>query len=38
MLIRTIRVREGTVVGTLTLEDSINVLNNIFDRLAFDTA
>jgi hypothetical protein len=38
MLIKTIRVREGAVIGTLTLEDSINVLNNVLDRLAFDTA
>jgi hypothetical protein len=40
MLIRTIRVGDdrGTIEGKLTLEDSINVLNNIFDRLAFDTA
>jgi hypothetical protein len=40
MLIRTIRVGDnrGTIEGELTLEDSINVLNSIFDRLAFDLA
>jgi hypothetical protein len=40
MLVRTIRLenKRGSVEGALTLEDSINVLNNIFDRLAFDSA
>lgn len=40
MLIRTVRLSQGrsAIVGTLTLEDSINVLNNVFDRLAFDAA
>ena len=40
MLIRTIRIEENRegIVGQLTLEDSINVLNNIFDRLAYDVA
>jgi hypothetical protein len=40
MLVRTIRVenKRGPIEGALTLEDSINVLNNIFDRLAFDAA
>jgi hypothetical protein len=37
MLIRTVRV-QGSVqpIGTISLEDSINVLNNIIDRLAYD--
>jgi hypothetical protein len=40
MLVNTIRVgdKRGSIEGVLTLEDSINVLNNIFDRLAFDAA
>ena len=40
MLVRTIRVgnKDGSIEGVLTLEDSINVLNNFFDRLAFDAA
>ena len=39
ILIRTIRIAEGreVVVGTLNNEDSINVLNNIYDRLAYDS-
>jgi hypothetical protein len=37
-LIRTVRITESSqvVVGTLSLEDSINVLNNVYDRLAYD--
>jgi hypothetical protein len=38
LLILTVQIEEGRemVVGSLNLEDSINVLNNIYDRLAFD--
>jgi hypothetical protein len=38
-LIRTVRIEEGreTVVGSLNLDDSINVLNNIYDRMAYDS-
>jgi hypothetical protein len=40
MLVSTIRIgaNRGPIEGALTLEDSINVLNNIFDRLAFDSS
>jgi hypothetical protein len=40
MLVRTIRVgsKRGAIEGVLTMEDSINILNNFFDRLAFDAA
>lgn len=37
MLVRTIRVQSSAQpIGTISLEDSVNVLNNIFDRLAYD--
>jgi hypothetical protein len=37
-LIVTVRITKTnqTVAGSLSLEDSINVLNNIYDRLAYD--
>jgi hypothetical protein len=37
-LIRTVRITKTgqTVVGSLSLEDSISVLNNVYDRLAYD--
>jgi len=38
MLVRTVRIEENPrhVVGTLSPEDSTNLLNNVYDRLAFD--
>lgn len=37
MLIRTVRVPQSAQpIGTISTEDSINVLNNIYDRLAYD--
>ena len=37
-LIRTVQITASSqvAVGTLSLEDSISVLNNVYDRLAYD--